>query len=338
VSQANVLRLLQEGISAAKKGNKPLARRLLQEATDLEPDNELAWLWLAGVTESPQDIVAYMQRVLEINPANQRALAGLKWAREQAARQRPAWKCPLCQAASTEQTAKCPSCGAILTLSDLDALLNNGEVDQARLGQTIARYQRIPADALPFTAQVHLGLAYLNLKQMDQALTHLQAAVRLRPDDEALRVQVQALLQREAAAKAASEKEAREEQPIRGMVLVVDDSPTVRKLVARTLEKQDYRVVVAADGLEALAKINDGVPDLIFLDIMMPRLDGYQVCKVIRGNQDTKDIPIIMLSGKDGFFDKVRGRMAGSTDYITKPFEPDTLLRAVEKHSVNHGG
>jgi twitching motility two-component system response regulator PilG len=118
----------------------------------------------------------------------------------------------------------------------------------------------------------------------------------------------------------------------RGVVLVVDDSPTVRKLVTITLEKRDYRVIPAGDGLEALAKISDGLPDLILLDITMPRMDGYQLCKIIKSNPGTKHVPVVMLSGKDGFFDKVRGRMAGSTEYITKPFKPDALVETVEKH------
>ena len=128
------------------------------------------------------------------------------------------------------------------------------------------------------------------------------------------------------------------EQTVRGTILVVDDSPTVCKLVSITLEKHGYRVITAGNGLEALARINDGLPDLILLDITMPRIDGYQLCKIIKGNLDTKYIPVVMLTGKDGFIDKVRGRMAGSTDYITKPFDADTLLRAVEKHSNRQSG
>ncbi len=118
----------------------------------------------------------------------------------------------------------------------------------------------------------------------------------------------------------------------RGTILVVDDSPTIRKLVGITLKKKRYRVIAAADGMEALSKINDDLPDLILLDITMPRMDGYQLCKIIRGNNETKNIPVIMLSGKDGFFDKVRGRMAGSTEYMTKPFKPKMLLQTVKKY------
>jgi twitching motility two-component system response regulator PilG len=123
------------------------------------------------------------------------------------------------------------------------------------------------------------------------------------------------------------------ENPVRNRtILVVDDSPTVRKLISGKLEKSGHSVVPAVDGMDALAKINEVIPDLILLDITMPRLDGYQVCKLIRNNPATKDIPVVMISGKDGFFDKVRGRMAGSSGYITKPFGPDTLMKTIESY------
>ena len=111
--------------------------------------------------------------------------------------------------------------------------------------------------------------------------------------------------------------------------MVVDDSRTVQRMVSSTLERQLYRVSIAEDGLQALAKLNDELPALILLDITMPRMDGYQVCKVISGNQAFKHIPVVMLSGKDGFFDKVRGKMVGASDYITKPFEAEFLVKAV---------
>ncbi len=231
--QDTALVLLQEGIAAAKAGNKALARLLLLEATEQDPHSELGWLWLAGVAESPQEALDCLQRVLAINPANPHALKGLEWAKAQAARAAPPRPPPLRPAASADAS------------------------------QAV---EKSPAQAA------------------------------------------------------------------RGVVLVVDDSATVRKLVSITLEKQGYRVIAAADGLEALGALSDRLPDLVLLDITMPRMDGYQVCKIVKGNPETSHIPVIMLSGKDGFFDKVRGRMAGSTDYITKPFEPEALVQAVEKY------
>ena len=117
------------------------------------------------------------------------------------------------------------------------------------------------------------------------------------------------------------------------VILVADDSPTICRLVTTTLERQNYQVITVTNGLEALAKMNDANPDLILLDITMPHLDGYQVCKLLKTNLETKHIPVVMLSGKDGFFDKVKGRMVGAVDYITKPFKPDILLQTVAKHT-----
>lgn len=115
-------------------------------------------------------------------------------------------------------------------------------------------------------------------------------------------------------------------------VLVVDDSPTIRKVVELTLKREQIRVLGAADGLAALAMIADEKPDLVLLDIMLPRMDGYQICQIIRRNKEYKKLPVIMLSGKDGLFDRVRGRIAGSTEYVTKPFDPAELVRIVRKH------
>ncbi len=107
-------------------------------------------------------------------------------------------------------------------------------------------------------------------------------------------------------------------------VLVVDDSPTVRKIVQMTLQREHIRVITASDGLSAL------------LDIQLPRgLDGYHICQIIRKNLQFRQIPIIMLSGKDGLFDKMRGRLAGSTEYLTKPFDSAELVQTVKKHLVN---
>ncbi len=118
-------------------------------------------------------------------------------------------------------------------------------------------------------------------------------------------------------------------------VLVVDDSPTVRKIVQMTLQREHIKVITAADGLSALTSVADNMPALILLDIQLPRMDGYHICHVIRKNLQFRQIPIIMLSGKDGLFDKMRGRLAGSTEYLTKPFDSAELVRTVKKHLVN---
>jgi len=116
-------------------------------------------------------------------------------------------------------------------------------------------------------------------------------------------------------------------------VMVIDDSNTIRRSAEIFLAQAGCQVVLAEDGFDALAKIADHAPDLIFVDIMMPRLDGYQTCALIKKNTRLKSTPVIMLSSKDGLFDRARGRLAGSDEYLTKPFTKERLLRSVASHT-----
>ena len=117
-------------------------------------------------------------------------------------------------------------------------------------------------------------------------------------------------------------------------VLVVDDSNTIRRSAEIFLKQGGHEVLLAEDGFDALAKVNDFEPQLIFCDILMPRLDGYQTCAIIKRNARFAKVPIIMLSSKDGIFDKARGRMVGAQDYLTKPFTKEQLLKAVEQFAT----
>jgi twitching motility two-component system response regulator PilG len=120
-------------------------------------------------------------------------------------------------------------------------------------------------------------------------------------------------------------------------VLVIDDSNTIRRSAELFLRQAGYDVILAEDGFDALAKISDYKPQIIFVDIMMPRLDGYQTCALIKQNPQLKSTPVIMLSSKDGVFDRARGRLAGSDRYLTKPFTKEGLLEAIDQH-INQKG
>ena len=115
-------------------------------------------------------------------------------------------------------------------------------------------------------------------------------------------------------------------------VLVIDDSNTIRRSAELFLRQAGYEVILAEDGFDALAKISDHQPQVIFVDIMMPRLDGYQTCALIKQNPQLKSTPVIMLSSKDGVFDRARGRLAGSDHYLTKPFTQEALVEAVNQY------
>ncbi len=118
-------------------------------------------------------------------------------------------------------------------------------------------------------------------------------------------------------------------------VMVIDDSKTIRRSAETLLKKVGCEVVTATDGFEALAKITEHHPDIIFVDIMMPRLDGYQTCALIKNNQTFTSTPVIMLSSKDSIFDRARGRIVGSEEYLTKPFSKEDLIGAINAHVSN---
>jgi len=117
-------------------------------------------------------------------------------------------------------------------------------------------------------------------------------------------------------------------------VMVIDDSKTIRRTAETLLKKEGCDVLTAVDGFEALAKISDQKPHIIFVDIMMPRLDGYQTCALIKNNPQFRPTPVIMLSSKDGLFDKARGRIVGAEQYLTKPFTRDELLGAIQRYAI----
>ncbi len=239
--------------------------------------------------------------------------------------------CPFCSEVNESQSFVCHGCNAILTLSDIEMVLAHESANQQVVGKSVEMLEaenevsNLEGDELKL-----LGLGYFNLKDMRKGFTYLQEAVQANPDNVVLVSQVDALAIRLAEIEQQEEQKVPEQRCAN--ILVVDDSPTVRKLISSKLEKCGHEVVCAVDGMDALEKISESIPDLILLDITMPRMDGYQVCKLIRGNEATQEVPVVMISGNDGFFDKVRGKMAGTTNYITKPFGPDTLMQAVNEY------
>ena len=118
-------------------------------------------------------------------------------------------------------------------------------------------------------------------------------------------------------------------------VMIIDDSKTIRRTAETLLSKAGYEVITASDGFAALAEVVDHRPNIIFMDIMMPRLDGYQTCALIKNNEKFRSTPIIMLSSKDGLFDRARGRIVGSDQYLTKPFTKEELLNAIKEYTPN---
>lgn len=242
-----------------------------------------------------------------------------------------AYACPYCQAENESQAFECDTCHAMLTLSDIEAVLANTSADHALIHEAVSRMEG-EWNLREFSEKelTTLSIGHFNLRNYDAGYKYLQEAARLDPNNVILASQLNAIAIRLDEIR--RQDEARDLMPKGKTILVVDDSPTVRKLISGKLEKSGHNVICAVDGVDGLARIDETLPDLVLLDIAMPRMDGYQVCKHIRANPAAKDIPVVMISGKDGFFDKVRGRMAGTSGYITKPFGPETLMKTLETY------
>ena len=239
--------------------------------------------------------------------------------------------CAFCNGENDVQAIVCQTCSAVLTLSDLEMLISNNSADKFLLRGAVERMESERLDREPSEIDLTmLGIGHLNLQNLQYGFNYLLQASELNPNNVILGSQVNALRIRLEEIK--RRDEVNETMPKGKKILVVDDSPTVRKLIAGKLEKSGHEVICASDGVEAMERLDGLLPDLVLLDITMPRMDGYQVCKLIRNNTATQNVPVVMISGKDGFFDKVRGRMAGTTGYITKPFGPETLMKAVETY------
>ncbi|MFO0823883.1 MAG: response regulator, partial [Gemmataceae bacterium] len=319
MTNPNVIDLLREATIAVRANDKARTRLLLLDATRLDPKNETAWQWLAGVAESPFEAVTALETILTLNPNNEKARSVIGPARLQAgiaaakAKDAPTARRLLRSVIAQEPRNETAWVWlASVAESPGEALTHLGRAleinpENAAAKKGVLHYRAKLAAAVP-TEQTHRN-------PTTETVSNSKAGTKVMP-------------RLPDRAPAASPPPARKH-----IVLVVDDSRTIRKLVSMTMLGAGFQVVEAEDGETALASIRDiGIPDLILLDVAMPGMDGYEVCRAIRSNPDTKKVPIIMLTGKDGFFDKIRGRLAGTNVYLSKPLQPEALLQAVQKY------
>jgi twitching motility two-component system response regulator PilG len=258
-------------------------------------------------------------------------------------------KCYFCWAPLNQSDNTCRYCRGSLVITR-ETMAQSGSVDARWLNQAQERYTRILSKhPRSLIALYCLALININNRNFYDALAYLDKAAKIAPDKVLFANQLKLLLDHLAHRSV-------EEQPIskhaatiasvqtpekavdtvaaseQKMILVVEDSSTTRKVIAITLSRQGYRVVEAADGLEALSKISEERPDLIMLDVILPKMDGYKILSIIKSNNEFKNIPTIMLTSKDGFINKMKGKMAGAAAYLTKPFDPDMMIAEIRKH------
>lgn len=298
---------------------------MLDEAIRLDPRNETAMLWRAGVAESPEEGIAQLEAVLALNPGNVRAKQGIAHYELQLP---PKWLCPLCAASARENPGfACPSCKAVLALDVPSRFSQPTGADATIVKAAAARLYdsfKLTQDA---NTAYHLGLSYLNLGFRREGIQALQMAARHKSAEPEWKNLVAGIVQFFAEAPVVATP-----KPEKPLIIAVDDSPTMQKLLSVTLKAAGYEVVVASSGDDALESIRaTGAPRLFILDVNMPGMDGFQLCKLFRQTAETAKAPVIFLTGKDGFFNKLRGQWLGAAEYLVKPFDPQKLVAAVQK-------
>jgi twitching motility two-component system response regulator PilG len=348
---------LRDGIAAARAQRLDDARALLQQAVDADPDNPLAWFWLAVVASNAEAAASHLRRVIALEPSHvaaREALAKLLVA--QADRMREA-ACRLYREAAAIGPHDVTIWRAVLQLAGTPGEALAAVRDVLAVAPDFPEGRTFLHDALSADARAHAAAGdraaarerWHEVTTLDDRNIEAWIGLATSTDDEAqaqhARARISTLVD-DASASRSTGAAAREDAcaeanastghvarpslaPASRVVMVVDDSPTIRKILSLTLEDAGYSVIAEADGESALERLADVLPDVILLDIAMPGIDGYETCKRIRVDSRTTHLPILMLSGKDALFDKVKGHMAGATEYLTKPFEAATVLAAV---------
>jgi CheY-like chemotaxis protein len=311
--------VLSEAILAVRIGEKDLAKKLLRTILAAQPRHEQALLWSAALATSRTEAVELLERCLGVNPNNQQAANTLSMLRLDREVKEPAtvmargrlWVCPLCDAQDLGEPARCRNCGGVYRVDDMDALRDNRDRKERLLLAAVQKWEHHQRAVRTYEGQLNLARAYLNLHRSHEAIPYLRAASDLNPQDHAVRRALDRLMRRK-------------------LVLAVDDSSTIRRIVASLVEKFGYRALTASDGQEALNKMQTERPDLVLLDVMMPGLNGYQVCREIRRSRD-EHVPVVILSSS--ILDRIKGRLAGVTDYMAKPFEAESLEQMLAKYA-----
>jgi len=321
------------------------ASKVLVALLKEDPNNHEGWLWYSRILGSAKSVEKALKNARRSSPDDPEVIEETKkldTVREHLVKDQFR-RCPFCWTPVVETSFQCHYCNARLSIGK-SLVTSPPSARQSILQEAAQRYSAVIQRESNLIAHYYLAMAYLNLRQWKEALSQLHIATNLAPGNKHLANQLQILLDYLASSEAESTQERTEPvsksiptvagfdgaRPKR--ILVVEDSPTTRRVVSVTLSHHGYEVIEARDGLEALSKVNERKPDLVLLDILLPKMDGYKILSIMKDSEQLKSVPVIMLTSKDGFLDKVKGKLAGSTAYLTKPFSPKKLIETVERH------
>lgn len=336
---------LQEGIEQCEALHLNKAQKILMEVVSKDSTNVQAWLWLSRTLRTLKQIRMALRRAYQQDKKNIQVAEDIK--KFQAAVKldlHQVRRCPFCYAPNDVAAIQCHYCKAFLNVNkDILTRIEQQEASN-ELRTALDRFDRVLARELNIPVLFYAGLVCLNLKDFDSALEYLEQVQQCVGNNDSHYSQaveriVSFIASRQSTTEMDSEETNTEDQHSGETqqndyktVLVVEDSQTTRKVIKMTLESQGFHVIEAIDGVEALSKINDHQLDIVLLDVMLPKLDGYGILSVLKQNNRLKEVPVVMLTSKDGLRDRLKGRFSSAKAYLTKPFKPDVLIKTVNKY------
>jgi twitching motility two-component system response regulator PilG len=339
------LDILEEAIQEAECYNLKKAKVLLTKILKQNKRNHRAWLWFSRISVTFKTVEGSLNNAIKISPNDPEVVEEVKKIQlaKNCLHNEPFSRCPFCWVPLEGDAVTCQYCESHLFIHNL--FFESDHTGSEKIQKdALDRYVRVLKCQNNSQGHYWLGMLYLNMDNYDEALNHLDLASKMAPKEHFFSNQLNVLLKHMASNGAILSgkmpKTGKNVGSTGGFllnrtckkILVVEDSSTIRKVISITLSQKGYEIVEAEDGLEALSRLNEDKFDLILLDIILPKINGYQLLSIIKENLMFKNIPVIMLTSKDGIINKVKGKMAGSSAYLTKPFDPEELIGTIEKH------
>jgi len=340
--------VLEEAVQMAEGHHFKESQRLITEFFK-DADNRRhpkGWLWYSRIIVNLKSIETSLSNAARFDPDDPEVAEDIKklnLAKENISTDNVR-RCPFCWSPIDLKAVQCLFCSSHLLIHSR-FFKSQHNANPEIINKAIERYTKVIGREKNINAHYYLSMAHLNMDHWEEALNLLNKTVNLDPDKKVFSEQLKVLLNYMASRESSCDTPAVprsqtepetdlniDTAPKKKRILVVEDSPTTRKVIAITLGQKGYEIIEASDGLEALSMLNEGKPDLILLDIILPKMDGYKILEIIKKNAEFKNIPVIMLTSRDGMLSKLKGKIAGSTAYLTKPFEPSHLVETIEKY------